>query len=254
MSENESSPGTPTTQDSLSLENKPVLGIGTSPGAVRLNNFVKAMSEVGEDADEKYKAALEELRQNSEVVLAAIAQASGACRAHDYSLRWALVYAARQMRHSAALPYLRNLVLTPIPPEESRSPHSFSTAGKETVLRTTAVEGVGALAVQGEERAVNALFEFLSIPSISIRRSSVQALLAIDKGWRDKIAEHLPKDAHYLLDIVAKDVREVPQVKDPRRHLRKRDPQVSEIPSPPDFDGGRPDGSRGGERGPKLGG
>jgi hypothetical protein len=54
--------------------------------------------------------------------------------------------AAAELQHPAALPFLFNLVLTPIPPEESPDPHSFSTVAEETILRTTAVEGIGHLA------------------------------------------------------------------------------------------------------------
>jgi hypothetical protein len=122
--------------------------------------------------------------------------------------------------------------LTPIPPENSRSPHSFSTVKEETVLRTTAVEGIGNLAARGNQRAKETLFEFLSIDSISIRRASVQSLLAIDGDARDRIAQYLPPNHRFLLDVRPRAVTDVPQVRDPRVHLRER--QLPEKAAPPD--------------------
>jgi hypothetical protein len=127
-----------------------------------------------------------------------------------------LVYTASQMNHEAALPFLRTIVLTSIPPERSRSPHSFSTVGQETVLHTTAVEGVGRLAAMGNERALDSLFEFLSVASPSIRRATVQAILAVDENLRDRVADYLPPEQRFLLDIKPLSVTDVPQVERPQ--------------------------------------
>ena len=171
-----------------------------NPIAARINNFLAAMNGAGDNAQVRYAAALDAMRAEPEQSVLALAQAEAVCNRTDYPLRWALVYAAAQMNHDAALPYLRNLILTPIPPEQSSAPHSFSTVGKETVLRTTAIEGVGRLAVQGNEAALPALFEFLSIASISVRRASVQAILAVNPKLRKKAAEALPADHRFLLE------------------------------------------------------
>lgn len=211
----------PGTDDALQLPDKHGPGFSRGPDAVYLNNFIKAMNATGDDADSNYQAALRDLRRNSDEVMVAIAQRSGACRERDFSHRWALVYAAAQLQSPVSLPFLRSLVLSPIPPEQSPAPHSFSTVAQETILRTTAVEAVGFLARKRRGKALDALFEFLAISSISIRRAAVQSSLAVDKRLRNKIAEWLPKDARYLLDIVPRKVRDVPQIKNPKRHLRK---------------------------------
>ena len=208
------------------------------------------MNGAGDDAQVRYAAALDALRGEPEQSVLALAQAEAVCNRTDYPLRWALVYAAAQMNHDAALPYLRNLILTPIPPEQSSAPHSFSTVGKETVLRTTAIEGVGRLAVQGNEAALPALFEFLSIASISVRRASVQAILAVNPKLRKKAAEALPADHRFLLDIVPKDVREVPQVQNPKKHLPDKKP--ANKPKPPAMTDGQYKGGTS-NPGPKLG-
>jgi hypothetical protein len=195
--------------------------ISNSPAGTALRNFLALMNRAGEDAQAEYEAALEELRQAAEDVIIEIARASNACDDEDYPFRWALVHVAAELRHPAALPFLRNLVLTPIPAERSRDPHSFSTVAEETILRTTAVEGVEYLAVDGNDAALEALFAFLGQPPLSIRRASVQAILATKGGQdlRKRVAALLPEDQHFLLDIKRVDVREVPQIDDPEKHL-----------------------------------
>ena len=148
-----------------------------SPGGTLLRNFFGAMSASGDDADAQYRRALTDLRKHADLVMVEIARSHSRCNERDYPTRWAHVHAASELRHPAALPFLRNLILTPIPPEESPDPHSFSTVAEETILRTTAVEGVGYLA-RDRANAVGTLFEALRQPSLSVRRAAVQSLLA----------------------------------------------------------------------------
>ncbi len=237
-----------TTDDQLGPQPRPQR-VQVSRIVALINNLTEAMYATGDDAEAAYRAALEELRAQADEAAIALARLESDCDRRTYPRRWALIYAATQLEHEAVLPFLRQVVLTPIPPERSSNPHSFSTVKEETVLRTTAVEGVGTLAARGNERARESLFEFLSIESISIRRACVQSLLAIDPGLRDRIAEYLPRDFRYLLDIRPVAVTDVPQIKDPRQHLR--DPRLPEKPTPPDPERGE---GRTDQRGPRTGG
>jgi hypothetical protein len=203
-----------------------------SPFASRVNRFLEVMNSVGDDAQRYYQEALENLRANPEETIIAITQAEARCSRDDYNLRWALVYAATQIQHDSALPFFSNILFTPIPRERSALPHSYSTVGQETILRTTVIEGVGGLAAAGNERAVQVLLESLSIESISIRRASIQALFKVSSDLRERIAEYLPSNQHYLLDIQPMHVSEVQQVESPERHLRE-DARLDK-PTPPD--------------------
>jgi hypothetical protein len=215
-----------------------------------LQNFFIAMNAAGDDAEEEYRRALADLRRQADLVVVEIARAQGDCNAHDYPTRWAHVHAAAELRHPAALPFLRNLILTPIPPEESPDPHSFSSVGEETILRTTAVEGIGYLAKDHAD-ATEALFEALKQPSLSIRRAAVQSLLATSRGRRlqARIRKALPEDQQFLVDLKAVDVRDVPQVKKPERHLSEagRRGGIAPAPSLPDDEGS----SQAGNKAPK---
>jgi hypothetical protein len=72
---------------------------------------------MGEDAQEDYDRTLGELRKNPEDIIIEIARQEKATIISDYAKRWALIYAAVDLRHPSSLPLLRNIVLTPIPPE-----------------------------------------------------------------------------------------------------------------------------------------
>lgn len=216
--------------------------ISDSPAGRLLSNFLDVMNGEGDDAQEAYDAALNDLRERAGDVIMEIARAAGHCAEENYPLRWALVHVAAELRHPDALPFLRNVVLTPIPEERSPDPHSFSTAAEETIIRTTAVEGVEYLAGEGFEPATETLFQFLEVPSLSVRRAAVQGILATDEGSerRERIAELLPQDQRFLLDIKRVNVSDVPQVEDPQRHLREevRDRETDPPPRIP----GQPEG------------
>ncbi len=213
----------PGTSDELNVGRREHAIGSKSPAGVALANVIAAMNRPGDDAEAEYQRSLGELRRQAETVVIEIARASKDCDEADYPSRWALVHVAAELRHPAALPFLRNLVETPIPPEQSKDPHSFSTVAEETILRTTAVEGVGELAGEHKNReAQEALWEFLKQPSLSIRRAAVQSLYGAagsSKRVRDRMASLLPENERFLLDLKRVDVTDVPQVSRPQRHL-----------------------------------
>ena len=228
-----SNEGPPSASDNLGGTGRRRARPPDSPAGILLQNFLVAMSAAGEDAEDGYRRALADLRKRADLALVEIARAQNDCDRHDYPTRWAHVHAAAELRHPAALPFLLDVALTPIPPEEAPDPHSYSTAAEETILRTTAVEGIGSLAKVRRE-AVEALFECLKQPSLSIRRAAVQSLLKAPRGrsLRSRIAGALPADQRFLLDLKALDVRDGPQVKRPQRHLSKTGSRAGIAPAP----------------------
>jgi hypothetical protein len=191
-----------------------------SPMGAMVRDFLSRMNAGGDDAEEEYQQALRMLRERPFDAAIELARQECSTRPEDYATRWAMVYAAAALEHRAALPLLKNIVLTPIPPERSDDPHA-STVAEETIIRTTAVDGIAALARRGEEEAVEALQEFVDLPSFSIRRAAIHGLLASPRGddLRNRLRECLPKDQVFLLDLKQVDVRDAPQVGDPQRHL-----------------------------------
>ena len=225
--------------------------VAAEPGrfARRIDRYLAALYLTGDDAGELHDQALAELTREPEETGIALARAEGACNRRDYPKRWALVYAATRLDHEAAVPYLRQLVLRPIPPRDRRDSHGLSAAREETILRTTAIDGLGRLASRGNKRALDALFECLDIASISIRRTSIQAILSAKPDYRKRIVERLPANFRYLLDVKRTEVTKVPQVKDPRKHLREHRP--ADKAAPPRFNA-EPDKPKK-SRSPKVG-
>ena len=105
----------------------------------------------------------------------------------------------------------------------------------EAAIRVAAQSGAGA-ALDGEIRrewhanaqhskcwrqAVDALFDCLDRPSISIRRAAIQSLITTPNGqqYRDRIAHSLPDDQRFLLDLRRISVHEAPQVRNPEQFL-----------------------------------
>lgn len=243
-------PGSPGTDDTFVLQHS-VESEGNGRFADRISRYLRTLNATGDNAEQRHTSALEELRREPGEAVVALAKAGACCDLHDYPRRWALVYAATRLDHDAALPYFRELVLTPVPSPEARDTHALSAAREETILRTTAIEGVGRLAERGNKRALEALLEFLNIPSISIRRASIQAILSAEPAYRDKLAERIPSDFHYLLDVRPVPVTKVPQVKNPRKHLRDQKPLGK--PLPPKLIPSS-SGKQAKRRSPKLGG
>jgi hypothetical protein len=210
----------PDASDSLNAEPARPLA-EMSPAALLLNDLLAAMNNMGADAEEEYRRLLDMIRKQAPEVVIEIARREQRCAARDYSTRWGLIFAASELNHPAAVPYLSNIVLTPLPPETSRNPHSLSVVAEETILRTTAVEGVGHIAAAGRKEALDALLSFLAIPSLSIRRAAVQSILSTPRGrrLRRRVADSLPRDQRFLLDLRRPDVRAVPQIRNPERNL-----------------------------------
>jgi hypothetical protein len=190
------------------------------PFSRRLERYLAALYASGEDSEQRHDRALDDLRSDAGEVVIAIAKAGGCCDSTDYPRRWALVYAATRLEHEAALPYFRELVFAPIPASKRPVGHRNTVAREETILRTTAIDGVARLAARGDKRALEILHEFLRVPSISIRRASVQGILAAEPWARDRLAELLPPEHRFLLDVKQLPAPNAPQVRDPTVHLR----------------------------------
>lgn len=219
-----------------------------SPTGQLLMNVLAAINAAGEDAEESYKRALDALRQKANEAIIEIARLENCCHAGDYPTRWGLIHAAAELRHPAALPFFRSVVLTPIPPERSPDPHS-STVAEETILRTTAVDGTAELARSGDRAAVDALFDFLSLPSFSIKRAAVQGLLGVQQGesLRGRIEERLCPEDRFLLDIRPLDVRRATQIDDPEANLSESG-RKADKPATPDLPDRASAGAREGQR------
>jgi hypothetical protein len=186
-----------------------------------LRAFLGIMYATGEDAEDKYHRALEELRARASETMVAVVGAYAKASESDYPHRHALVQVASALGHDAALPFLSVVVSSRFPEEQSEDTDSFSTVAEETIIRMSAVDGVAILARNGNKEAIEALMSFLTIPSFSIRRASVMGLFDAGHGrrLRKRMRALIPEDQHFIFDLKKTYVREAAQIRDPRRHL-----------------------------------
>lgn len=217
-----------------------------SNAGVGLENALKAINGFGDDAEKHFQEALKELREIPEEVVLELAQAfDDKCQPDAYPIKWGLVFLATELKSKAAYPFLKRLIFTPIPDERSTNPASFSTVAEETILRTTAVEGMFFFLKSNDKENRNGpedlLLECLTLPSISIARAAFQTLEKggqIDDQLTKKIKELLPRERHYLLNIKPKRVEEVEQIKNPESNLKplRKGAKRKEKPTAPRFD------------------
>ena len=150
----------------------------------------------------------------------------------DVPTRSALIFAAGELAHPAALPLLVDLANEPIPPESNPPAHGLGTAAHEIILRTTAVDAIGRLARDGRDDARTALLDLVGNPLFSIKRAAVQAILSTrpTAALRRQLRAMLAPDLQFLLKLKRVSPADVEQP-DPRRVLRA---DTREVLPPPD--------------------
>lgn len=173
---------------------------------------VNAMGGAGDCAEDDYQEALSALRRRTKKASAAIVGEYQALPEDDYLGRWSLVMLLTELGHRDSVRLFAEILESRIPEERSPNPHSFTTVGEEVMIRTTVVEGLERLAAEGNDDAVEVLLANVNHDNFSIRRASVQALIATGgDDMRERLIEVLPSRHHDLLRIERRDVRTVEQ-------------------------------------------
>lgn len=231
----------PRTTDTLTTAAQAARSVKIGETRARLENFLRVAYKHGPGVEDEYERTVADLRKEPEGTVIEIAKMMGASAANDFPLRWALIFAACELRHRAALALLTNIVDTPLPEEPKPPAHGFSIVANETILRTTAIDGIGELAKAGNKEAYEALFRVVRTPSISMRRAAVQAILQAGRSGAvaNKLKSLLPPEQHFLLTLKRPSVDEVPQVKKPQQYLSEEARQRSSL-KPPEVPGGSP--------------
>lgn len=217
MSDQEPLSDGPTVQDDDSLETRTSDRLASDADSVgsmgsQVRHAISQMAAVGPDAESKYQDALAGLTANPDSAVPTVSQLYGSTPEEDYRERWAYVHLLNELATPSALGLFGEILSTPIPPERSPEMITYSTVGEETIIRTTAIEGVEQLAAQGNADARQMLLEQTQHESLSVRRAAVQGYLAVaGPDARDELLKALPVDQHFLLDIRRASVQEVPQ-------------------------------------------
>ena len=200
-------------------------------------NAIAAMSDQGPQAESRYQVALASLARQGDQAVSTVSGLYQATPESEYRERWSQVFLLTELHLAASVPVLEAILDTPIPPERMPGMITHSTVGEETVIRTTAIEGLERLAASGDESALALIRRQVSNDSLSVRRAAVQAYLAVSgPGARDELLDELPESDRFLVDIRRVEVHEVPQ---PTLDIRSEEPDA---PPPPPFSSMRPRG------------
>ena len=174
----------------IGSENIPVRN--TEAGAL-IRDYLRIAFSGGDVTDASEEATIERMRQHSSAVLDELTHVYSTIAQEAYDARWGIVYCASRLKDPTALTFLREVVTSSIPPERSRNIHLHSTVAEETTIRMRALEGVRLLAADGHDDAQKLLFNFLQLPSLSLRIAASQALITLPGGenHRSRIEEQL---------------------------------------------------------------
>ena len=211
--------------------------------AGRITEAINRMGGAGEHAEACYQQALDGLARRAKEVTQALAEELDRIEESSYLDRWALVQLMAELKHESALDALDHLLSGRLPDERSSDPHSFSTAGEEVMIRTTAVEAATRIAAEGSERARELLLRHATHENFSVRRAAIQGYLAQGgEGAREVLLKHLPERDHFILGIQRVDVRQVPQAQGGLHLVNRRE---KDLPVH-DLNPGRDCGEKGG--------
>jgi hypothetical protein len=210
---------------------------------------VQRMNGVGEDAESNYQRALTALRETGREAIDALGQEFAELSEDQYVNRWSVVQLLTDLQDPSALDVLDKIISSPMPKERSPDPHS-STAGRELVVRTTAVEAVARLAARGSVEARDALLKYARH---SVRSVKIAAVLSyLEQGGtraRRELLRRMLKADHWMLDIRRMHPRELPPVTGHRFLPPQSAPETRIVPLPGPGDGAATTGSGSAPRG-----
>jgi hypothetical protein len=176
-----------------------------------------------------YAAELTGLRTDAAQAAPAIENLYRAAPAAAYVERWSLVKVMADLRHPTALGHLDTIASSPLPAMTGADvEHALA---EETIIRTTAAEGIALLARHGDAQATAALLKNCQSPVFSVKQASVQAYLAVGgPDARATLQGKLPASEHFVLDIHAVTASQLSQPQ--ASGVKPRSP-ARDLPTPP---------------------
>jgi hypothetical protein len=184
-----------------------------------VGNFVDAICNCTSEADERYVSALALLRENPENTAQQIEATYRSVSSEQIGVRKSLLLAAKALAARSLLPLLNEIASEPL---RDIAQHDGGIAAEESILRMIAVDGIDAIAQIGDTHAMEALLSLAMSSDRAVQASAVVALryVEVNNSHYEHLREILPPDRLYLLEIVRANIQDIPQIIDPRRHLR----------------------------------
>lgn len=207
-----------------------------------LGTFAAVLNSVNSEADPAYLAALEGMSKDRKSVIAEASRVLAEPAEGNFALRHTVVLAVSALRDAGALDLLSKVALNPqpLPPKErpgggevALNPqplppvdgpldaHGSEDVVQGAMIALDAIDGIEKLADDGNADALDVLVKATQVNSNAIRGAALTALSARADRWEhlQRAMEKLPFELHALAGLRRVDVRDVPQIRDPRAHL-----------------------------------
>ena len=200
----------------------------TSQGQ-QLKRHILLMSAYGDDAETNYQSSLAVLRRDS-AISTTIYSTYLKVKDDQYLLRTLLVETLKEIQSPRNLVTLSEIANSQIPPEKSKNPEQ-STRVNEIIIRSTAVEGISALAQKQDSAARRTLLALSDNPELTLRQMAIRGYLASlsqreQRAEIDRLKKKMPQDQHWMITPDTTDIRKVPHPKMPDSfELKTRTPK-----------------------------
>lgn len=190
--------------------------------------------EADAEGQHDYRQAIELLGRCSRAS-ATVAQILGRASAHDVPLRWGLLHVLADVGDGDAVGLFAEVAAAPIDDAHHDRRACESPNDGERLVRVMAVEGLARLA-RGDEDARRALEAVVAEqPDAAVRSAAVQALRALDPEVGSRLADVLPQDQRWMLEVRTAAIHElVPEIEaSERAELVRRPPTQDRVLSRP---------------------
>lgn len=194
-----------------------------------VGGFIDAMHRCASETEDRYVSALAQFREDPDHTARKIEAAYRSVGSEQFGLRRSLVLAANALAHRSVLPLLSEIALQPV---SGSVRHDGGRAAEESIVKMMAVDGIEAIARSGDRDAADALLTLASSADRGVQAAAVVALKYADihRAHYEKLRSVFSQDRLYLLDLIRANVRDVPQIDDPTRHLRSAPTTVDARP------------------------
>lgn len=197
-----------------------------------LTTYLDAVHSYASESEPGYMAAIAKLRAEPSASARAIMDAYKRTGDEESDVRESLLLAAAALADRAVLPLLIEVARTPV--RAGDSVRELSREARISKLRLMAVDGIHAIAAAGDSGAWDALEGLVESPDRAVQAAAVVAFNEADTGGDrlQRIGRILPNDRKFLLDVRRANVRDVPQIPDPTRHLAGPPQTLDRRPDP----------------------
>ncbi|MFN0176303.1 MAG: hypothetical protein ACKVU0_16780 [Saprospiraceae bacterium] len=194
-------------------EQKQLEIFGNSPQSQSLQAHMRALNAFGDSADLHYKESLSRIRADSTIHIEIISTYQRVPE-NLYYARAQLILTLSDLETDASLDGLYSIASRVPGAEKSKDPE-YSTRAQESIISTTATEGISQLAMKGNETAFRHLNTLVNSEDITVRQMAIRGILTSQLGGEeqlkaDQLRAIIPKDQHWMITSKQTDIRSVP--------------------------------------------